>query len=212
MLPSQSGRGGAPPAPARPARAGTRMCRGLRLALESGDVGEILRAAAGTLVGDQIVTPDTGKMQPLDLDGFPALPRAVEINAATDRGEEIDAAGGDPDLENRVGFRQVVARRLLERSAERTQCAQHPVGICLSSGGPTRRDRARVLRHTYASLLIAQRERLAYVHDQLGRHSIQSTVDTYGHLVPSGNRSAVDRLDEAPQPAATQPQPTDLAL
>jgi integrase len=53
------------------------------------------------------------------------------------------------------------------------------------------------LRHTYASLLIAQGESLAYIRDQMGHHSIRVTVDTYGHLVPSGNKAAVDRLDAA---------------
>jgi integrase len=53
-----------------------------------------------------------------------------------------------------------------------------------------------VLRHTFASLLIAHGEPLPYVRDQLGHHSIQITVDTYGHLVPGGNRAAVNRLDE----------------
>ena len=67
------------------------------------------------------------------------------------------------------------------------------------------------LRHTYASLLIQQGAPLAYVKDQMGHSSIQITVDTYGHLVPGGNRSEVDRLDD-PVPAtirnlsATTPQ------
>jgi hypothetical protein len=46
-------------------------------------------------------------------------------------------------------------------------------------------------------LLIAQAESLAYVKDQMGNHSICVTVDTYGHLVPGGNKAAVDRLDDA---------------
>jgi len=54
------------------------------------------------------------------------------------------------------------------------------------------------LRHTFASILIQNGESLAYVKDQLGHHSIQLTVDTYGHLAPGGNREAVDRLDEPP--------------
>jgi integrase len=52
------------------------------------------------------------------------------------------------------------------------------------------------LRHTYASLLLAQGESLVYVKAQLGHRSIQTTVDVYGHLVAGGNRAAVDRLDD----------------
>jgi len=59
-----------------------------------------------------------------------------------------------------------------------------------------RRVRFHDLRHTYASLLIQQGESLAYVKDQMGHSSIKITVDTYGHLVPGGNRQAVDKLDE----------------
>ncbi|MBI2986215.1 MAG: hypothetical protein HYY45_05540 [Deltaproteobacteria bacterium] len=46
-----------------------------------------------------------------------------------------------------------------------------------------------------------QGESLAYIRDQLGHHSIQITVDTYGHLVPGRNRQAVDRLDDEPKKA-----------
>lgn len=59
-----------------------------------------------------------------------------------------------------------------------------------------RRIRLHDLRHTFASLLIQNGESLAYVKDQLGHHSIQITVDIYGHLVPGANRQAVDRLDD----------------
>ena len=73
-----------------------------------------------------------------------------------------------------------------------------------------RRIRFHDLRHTFASLLLAQGESLTYVRDQLGHSSIQTTLDTYGHLVPGSNRGAVDKLDD-PQPdrnqTATKPQP-----
>jgi integrase len=62
------------------------------------------------------------------------------------------------------------------------------------------------IRHTYASLLLSQGESPVYVKEQLGHQSIQITVDIYGHLIPSSNRGAVNRLD-SPQPAATQTQP-----
>lgn len=76
---------------------------------------------------------------------------------------------------------------------------------CLAKAG-LRRIRFHDLRHTYASLLISQGESLAYVKEQMGHHSIQVTVDTYGHLIPGSNRQAVDKLDDMHQPA-TQAQP-----
>jgi integrase len=60
-----------------------------------------------------------------------------------------------------------------------------------------RKIRIHDLRHTFASLLIQQGESLAYVKEQMGHHSIRVTVDVYGHLVPGGNKAAVDRLDDA---------------
>lgn len=52
------------------------------------------------------------------------------------------------------------------------------------------------LRHTFASLLLANGESLHYVKEQMGHASIQTTVDVYGHLVPGSNRNAVNRLDD----------------
>src|SRR5262245_39207302 len=52
------------------------------------------------------------------------------------------------------------------------------------------------LRHTFASLLLQQGESLKYVQEQPGHSSIKMTCDTYGHLVPGGNRQVVDRLDD----------------
>lgn len=59
-----------------------------------------------------------------------------------------------------------------------------------------RRIRFHDLRHSVASWLIGNGESLAYVKDQLGRHSIKITVDTYGHLIPGANRKAVNALDD----------------
>ena len=53
------------------------------------------------------------------------------------------------------------------------------------------------IRHTFASLLLQNGESLAYVKDQMGHASIQTTVDVYGHLVPGANWNAVNRLDDA---------------
>ena len=54
------------------------------------------------------------------------------------------------------------------------------------------------MRHTVASLLIQNGEPLTYVNEQMGHSSIPVTVDVYGHLVPSANRAAVDKLDVVP--------------
>jgi len=58
-----------------------------------------------------------------------------------------------------------------------------------------RRIRFHDLRHTFASLLLQQGESPVYVKEQMGHSSIQVTVDLYGHLIPGGNKQAVDRLD-----------------
>lgn len=51
-------------------------------------------------------------------------------------------------------------------------------------------------RHTFASLLLSNGESPVYVKEQLGHSSIQMTVDIYGHLIPSSNRHAVNKLDD----------------
>jgi integrase len=63
-----------------------------------------------------------------------------------------------------------------------------------------------MLRHTFASMLIEAGEPLTYVQQQLGHHSAAFTVKVYGHLLPRGDRRAVNALDDATirNPAATE--------
>lgn len=51
------------------------------------------------------------------------------------------------------------------------------------------------LRHTCASLLIAQGESPKYVQKQLRHASIDITFDRYGHLFPDTNKEVSRRLD-----------------
>jgi integrase len=51
------------------------------------------------------------------------------------------------------------------------------------------------LRHTFASLLIAQGEHPKLISEQLGHASVQITLDRYGHLLPASYDSAGERLD-----------------
>lgn len=53
------------------------------------------------------------------------------------------------------------------------------------------------LRHTLASLPIEAGESLRYVQEQPGHHSPAFTLAVYGHLIPRGDRRAVDRLGAA---------------
>ena len=64
------------------------------------------------------------------------------------------------------------------------------------------------LRHTFASLLIQNGESLAYVKEQMGHSSIKMTVDVYGHLVPGGNKAAVDKLDGLEETTIRNPAAT----
>jgi integrase len=65
-----------------------------------------------------------------------------------------------------------------------------------------RRIRFHDLRHTYASLLIAQGAHPKYIwahpkyiQAQLGHASIQTTLDRYGHLMPDAHAGEARKLD-----------------
>lgn len=51
------------------------------------------------------------------------------------------------------------------------------------------------LRHTCASLLIAQQHSLHEIKEQLGHSKISVTSDRYGHLYPEARRAMADSLD-----------------
>ena len=54
------------------------------------------------------------------------------------------------------------------------------------------------LRHSFASLLLADEVSPAYVQDQLGHASITLTVDTYGRWLKKHAPGALDQLDAPP--------------
>lgn len=53
------------------------------------------------------------------------------------------------------------------------------------------------LRHTYASLLIAQGAHPKLISEQLGHASVQITLDRYGHLMDQSYGDATDQLETA---------------
>ena len=60
------------------------------------------------------------------------------------------------------------------------------------------------LRHTYASLLLADGVSPAYVQEQLGHASIELTVGTYGRWLRKKAPGAVDRLDAGTEVVAAR--------
>jgi integrase len=53
------------------------------------------------------------------------------------------------------------------------------------------------LRHTYASLLLAQGENVKYIQNQLGHSSPTITLNVYAHLMKDSNQEASCRLENA---------------
>jgi integrase len=51
------------------------------------------------------------------------------------------------------------------------------------------------LRHTCASLLLAQGVHPRVVMETLGHSQISLTLDTYSHVMPTLERDAADRMD-----------------
>jgi len=52
------------------------------------------------------------------------------------------------------------------------------------------------LRHTHASLLLAQGWHPKMVQERLGHSTINLTLDTYSHVMPTLHEEAARRLDE----------------
>lgn len=50
-------------------------------------------------------------------------------------------------------------------------------------------------RHTYASLLLQANAPMIYVKEQMGHSTIATTVNIYGHISPSANKSITNMLD-----------------
>lgn len=51
------------------------------------------------------------------------------------------------------------------------------------------------LRHTYASILIAQGENLKFIQSKLGHSSAQLTLDRYGHMMPQVQQGVGERIE-----------------
>ena len=53
------------------------------------------------------------------------------------------------------------------------------------------------LRHTHATLLFAQGEKVHTVQERLGHEDPSTTISIYGHALPGSQKAAADRFDRA---------------
>ena len=83
------------------------------------------------------------------------------------------------------------------------------------------RDRAKLrssiglhsLRHTYASLLVHQKESPKYISRQMGHYSVAFTMDTYGHIFEETRTEAMERLNlRVPEPMNEEPERQELRV
>lgn len=167
----------------------TGMRQGEILALEWGDIDwqgnfiEVRRSVTKGITG----TPKSGKTRRVDMSD--RLKEVLQQHHARMKAEALKAGQPVAELvftsEARTPYDSANVRKTFEAVLRKSKI---------------RKVRFHDMRHSYATWLIQNKESLAYVRDQLGHHSIQITVDLYGHLIPGENRQAVNRLD-APQPA-----------
>jgi len=169
------------------ARAGLRI--GEALALKIGDIDFVERLinVERNIVKRNIGLPKSGLTRQVDMSAQLAK---VLGQVVLDRKEQLLRLGLPVDDLPEMWLFQNSVGEPMDDSKVRKVFAR----LLVKSGLAQRN--LHFLRHTFASLLLQQGESLKYVQDQMGHSSIKMTADTYGHLVPGGNRQAVDRLDD----------------
>ncbi len=97
-----------------------------------------------------------------------------------------------------IDYRDVTGRRRWETVQRTRKDAEERLAKIVGSGYKVVNSKRTFEDYAKEWMVIQQGENLPYIRDQLGHFSIQMTVDIYGHLVPGGNRQAVDKLDDEP--------------
>jgi integrase len=169
------------------ARAGLRIGEALVLKIGDIDFVERLINVERAIAKGEIGLPKHGLTRQVDMSQQLAK---ILGQLVLDRKEELLRMGMSVDDLPNLWLFQNEAGKPMDYSKVRKVFAR-----LLGKAGLAQRN-PHFLRHTFASLLLQQGESPVYVKEQLGHSSIDITVDTYGHLIPGGNRAAVDRLDD----------------
>lgn len=94
-------------------------------------------------------------------------------------------------------------------TGEPQRCTLHksPPPACGCPGTLAQTPRIHDLRHTHASWLLARGVPIHIVQIRLGHESIQTTVDTYGHLLPDAQQMAANAASLAFRERPALPEP-----
>lgn len=174
------------------ARTGTRIGEAVEVYWDDLDLETGGAVIARNFVDGEVTTPKSGKSRRVDLSR--RLTRALKRLRLSRKKEALRTGRGEVPV---WVFTTRAGRRIDPDNFRRRVWPE------VLKKAELRKIRIHDLRHTYASLLIQQGEGLTYVKEQLGHHSIRVTADTYAHLIPGGNRAAVDRLDD-PEPGTNR--------
>jgi integrase len=82
----------------------------------------------------------------------------------------------------------------------------------IAACGLPRRMRLHDLRHSCATLLLAQGVHTKLVQETLGHSTYQLTMDTYSHMIPQLRNEVADRMDEILSPTTLPPKSTPARL
>jgi integrase len=176
-------------------RTGLRL--GELLALKWGDIdwGNNVITVQRSYKRGRVTPPKTGKNRRVDMSN--QLIEAVKALQTQRKREALqDGAGQIVDIVFHKG------RNYMAQNSVRNIFKQ------ILSTAELKTMRFHDIRHTYASILLSEGTSVLYVKEQLGHTNIKTTIDYYGHFIPSGNRALVNNLDA--QPSATYPQPAKI--
>jgi len=146
-------------------------------------VAQTVQRVGGGLVFSEPKTTRSRRTVPLP----PVTLTALRAHRATQAGERLKAgtAWQDSGLVFTTPIGTVVDPRNLNRLLD---------NLCLRA--QVRRVRVHDLRHTCASLLLAQGVEPRVIMETLGHSHIATTMNIYAHVLPVLQRQAADRMDD----------------
>ena len=166
------------------ARTGLRLGEALALQWADLDFEAGTLRVARTISKGLVGTPKSGAAREVDM--TPMLSRRLRRLQVARKTEAL-----------RRGWPEVPAWIFCTRTGQpyHPRVVQRAFARALTSAKLPKHFTPHALRHTYASILIAEGVNPAYVQRMLGHSSIKLTVDLYGKWLPMQGRGA-DRLDE----------------